>query len=85
MEEFSMIGVARTLSRVLLGFSIALSSAAQTSTSTSAPATAAGEERTLRAFAAIHPIDVHVHVFKTDPAFQKMLERLNLKLMDSDG
>ena len=77
-----MIGVARTLSRVLLGFSIALSSAAQTSTSTSAPATAASEERTFRAFAAIHPIDVHVHVFKTDPAFQKMLERLNLRLMD---
>jgi hypothetical protein len=25
---------------------------------------------------------VHVHVFKTDPAFQKMLERLNLRLMD---
>jgi hypothetical protein len=82
MEEFLMIGVARTLSRVLLGFSIALSSAAQTSTSTSAPATAASEERTFRAFAAIHPIDVHVHVFKTDPAFQKMLEGLNLRLMD---
>jgi hypothetical protein len=27
-------------------------------------------------------IDVHVHVFKTDPTFQKMLERLNLKLMN---
>jgi hypothetical protein len=77
-----MIGVARTLSRVLLGFSIALSSTAQTSTSTSAPATGAAEEGNLRAFAAIHPIDVHVHVFKTDPAFQRMLERLNLKLMD---
>jgi len=77
-----MIGVARTLSRVLLGLSIALSSTAQTSTSTSAPATGAGEEGNLRAFAAIHPIDVHVHVFKTDPAFQRMLERLNLKLMD---
>ena len=68
--------------RVLLGFSIALSSAAQVSPSTSAPATAASEETTLRAFAAIHPIDVHVHVFKTDPAFQNMLERLNLKVMD---
>jgi len=77
-----MIGVARTLSRVLLGFSIALSSAAQTSTSTSAPASAAIEEKTLHGFAAIHPIDVHVHVFKTDHAFQKMLERLNLKVMD---
>jgi predicted TIM-barrel fold metal-dependent hydrolase len=40
------------------------------------------EEQVLHAFAAVHPIDVHVHVFKTDPAFQKMLERLNLKLMN---
>lgn len=39
-------------------------------------------DRALTAFAAMHPIDVHVHVFKTDPAFQSMLERLNLKLMD---
>jgi predicted TIM-barrel fold metal-dependent hydrolase len=42
----------------------------------------AQEEQVLQAFAAIHPIDVHVHVFKTDPAFQAMLERLNLKAMD---
>jgi hypothetical protein len=40
------------------------------------------EETALRAFAAIHPIDVHVHVFKTDPTFQKMLERLDLKLLN---
>lgn len=77
-----MVGVARSLSRVVLGFSIALSSIAQTTPSTSAPASTASEESTLRAFAAIHPIDVHVHVFKTDPAFQKMLEGLNLKVMD---
>jgi len=36
----------------------------------------------LSALAALHPIDVHVHVFKTDPQFQAMLERLNLKLLD---
>jgi len=40
------------------------------------------EEQVLRAFAAEHPIDVHVHVFKIDPAFQGMLEHLNLKLMN---
>ena len=40
------------------------------------------EEVALRAFAAIHPIDVHVHVFETDPTFQKMLEQLNLKLQN---
>ncbi|HZQ24286.1 MAG TPA: amidohydrolase family protein [Terriglobales bacterium] len=36
----------------------------------------------LKAFSALHPIDVHVHVFKTDAAFQAMLERLQLKLMN---
>lgn len=30
----------------------------------------------------MRPIDVHVHVFKTDPAFQAMLQSLNLKLMN---
>ncbi len=39
-------------------------------------------EQALAGFAALHPIDVHVHVFKTDAAFQAMLQRLNLKLMD---
>ena|SRR5438105_4947248 len=36
----------------------------------------------LKAFAAIQPIDVHVHIFKTDPAFQGLLEHLNLKVLD---
>src|SRR5271165_3270190 len=55
----------------------------QGQTSASAPAKPAdNEEGALRAFAAIHPIDVHVHVFKTDPAFQKMLEGLNVKLLN---
>ncbi|MGA6950254.1 MAG: amidohydrolase [Candidatus Sulfotelmatobacter sp.] len=57
-------------------------SAAGQAPSTSAPAKSADDEGSLRAFAAIHPIDVHVHVFKIDPTFQKMLERLNLKLMN---
>jgi predicted TIM-barrel fold metal-dependent hydrolase len=39
-------------------------------------------EQALNAFSAIHPIDVHVHVFKTDPAFQAMLEKLQLKLLN---
>jgi len=39
-------------------------------------------EQALQSFAAFHPIDVHVHVFKTDPAFQAMLEQLDLKLMN---
>jgi hypothetical protein len=73
---------ARTIAQVILVVSIALSSTGQAPPSASAPAKPSHEEAALTAFAAIHPIDVHVHVFKTDPAFQKMLERLNLKLLD---
>lgn len=46
-----------------------------------APA-AQADEQALKAFAALHPIDAHAHVFKSDPAFQAMLERLNLKLLN---
>jgi predicted TIM-barrel fold metal-dependent hydrolase len=78
----TMKASARTIAQVLLSLSIALSSMAQTQPSASAPAKPADDEKALRAFAAIHPIDVHVHVFKTDPAFQKMLERLHVKLLN---
>lgn len=40
------------------------------------------DEEALKAFAQIHPIDVHVHVFKNDPAFQNMLTRLDLELLN---
>jgi predicted TIM-barrel fold metal-dependent hydrolase len=40
------------------------------------------DKQSLKAFAALHPIDAHVHVFKNDPAFQAMLERLNVKLLN---
>ncbi len=39
-------------------------------------------EEALRSFAAMRPIDVHVHVFKTDPAFQALLEQLHVKLLN---
>src|ERR1700684_200693 len=77
-----MTGLGGSIAQVLFGLSIVLSSAAQVPSSAPAPAKAAEDETALRGFAAIHPIDVHVHVFKNDAAFQKMLERLNLKLMD---
>ena len=77
-----MIGFSRTIAQIILGLSIALSAAAQVPTSAGAATKPVRDEETLRAFAAIHPIDVHVHVFKTDPTFQKMLERLNLKLLN---
>lgn len=40
------------------------------------------DEQALKAFAALQPIDVHVHVFQADPVFQAMLERLHLTLMN---
>ena len=40
------------------------------------------EEQALKAFAAIQPLDVHLHVFKTDQKFPVLFERLNLKLMN---
>src|SRR6202046_1837464 len=36
----------------------------------------------LRAFAAMEPIDTHVHVFKSDPDFTDMLGRLRLHVLD---
>ncbi len=36
----------------------------------------------LRAFAALQPIDTHVHAFKSDPAFTDLLARLQLHVLD---
>jgi hypothetical protein len=77
-----MTGSARTIAQVILGLSIVFSATAQAPTSAPAAAKPANEEGVLRGFAAIRPVDVHVHVFKIDQAFQKMLARLNLKLMN---
>jgi hypothetical protein len=82
MEKPPMIGFSRTIAKVILGFSIAVSARAQAPTSEGAATKSVHDEGTLRAFAAIHPIDVHVHVFRSDPTFQKMLERLNLNLLN---
>jgi len=63
-------------------FAMAVAWAAQTAASAPSSGEPSAEEKALQSFAAIHPIDVHVHVFKTDSAFQAMLERLKLKVMD---
>lgn len=63
-----------------LGNAIMASCAAQTSTT--APAKPTDDEQALKSLATLHPIDTHVHVFKTDPAFQAMLEELHLKLLN---
>lgn len=39
-------------------------------------------EQALASLAALRPIDAHVHVFKTDPKFQEMLDRLHLTLLN---
>ena len=77
-----MIVFLRTVAQVILGFSIALSAMAQAPTGVGAATKPVDDEASLRSLASIRPIDVHVHVFKTDPAFQNMLERLNLKLLN---
>lgn len=51
--------------------------------SAAVPAGRSRDEQALQPLAALHPIDVHGHVFKKDPAFQAMLRRLNLKLLQA--
>jgi hypothetical protein len=46
-----------------------------------APA-AIGDDVALKDFAALRPIDAHVHVFKTAPEFQEMLEQEHLTLLN---
>src|SRR3984893_10392200 len=71
----------RTIGLLLLGISTGVFSAAPT-TSASPSAGPNEDDLALKSFAAMHPIDAHVHVFKTDPKFQALLERLNLKLLN---
>jgi len=48
----------------------------------SSPAQPTSDEQALNSLAAYHPIDSHVHVFKTDPAFQALLDRLHMTLLN---
>jgi predicted TIM-barrel fold metal-dependent hydrolase len=54
----------------------------QSSVAVSQPQTPPSTEQALKSFAAMRPIDVHVHVFKADPALQALLERLHLTLLN---
>ena len=40
------------------------------------------DDDVLRAFAAIDPVDTHVHAFKSDPAFTELMTRLQLHVLD---
>src|SRR6202142_3470392 len=75
--------IARTAFFPVLILSVALGAwcASRQSASSSSPKPTS-DELALRSFAALQPIDSHVHVFKTDPAFQAMLERLHLTLLN---
>jgi predicted TIM-barrel fold metal-dependent hydrolase len=42
----------------------------------------AGQDPALAAFAAVGPIDAHAHIYKDDPAFNVLLERLNLRILN---
>jgi hypothetical protein len=42
----------------------------------------AGQDPALAAFAAVGPIDAHAHIYKDDPAFKALLERLNLRILN---
>jgi hypothetical protein len=52
------------------------------STNAQAALNITSEEEALKAFAALHPIDAHVHVFKTAPEFQAMLEHEQITLLN---
>ncbi len=40
------------------------------------------DDDALRAFAAMEPVDTHVHAFKTDPSFTELMARLQLHVLD---
>jgi predicted TIM-barrel fold metal-dependent hydrolase len=52
------------------------------SLSKQAPPSSSSERTLLRGFAAIDPIDSHTHVYRNDPAFNALLKRLNLHIVD---
>ncbi len=41
-----------------------------------------GQDPALAAFAAIGPIDAHAHIYKDDPAFKALFDRLNLRILN---
>jgi len=47
-----------------------------------APAKETSSEQALNSLAALQPIDVHVHIFKSDPLFQKFFEATRLTLVN---
>ncbi len=73
--------IAQSVTVIAFAITLAVFGCAQ-SASSDPPAENRDRDRALQSFAEMRPIDAHVHVFKTDPVFQNMLERLNLKLLN---
>jgi len=51
-------------------------------TAVSVPVSGSFTPEELRAFVALNPIDAHAHVRRNEPAFNAMIDRLNLHLLD---
>src|SRR5512135_1170241 len=61
---------------------IAVAGFAMLRTFCAAQGTEAGHDPVLAAFAAVNPIDAHAHIYKDDPAFKALFERLNLRILN---
>lgn len=71
----TLLSLATTMLSVLILASVLLSG----SSYGTKPASPAAD---LVSFSALAPIDVHVHLYKDDPAFGTLLKRLNLRVLD---
>src|SRR5277367_4182736 len=60
---------------------LAIRVAAHPTSAAAAPSRAFAADE-LQAFAALEPVDTHVHAFKSDPAFTDLLARLQLHVLD---
>jgi predicted TIM-barrel fold metal-dependent hydrolase len=72
----------RLLAFTLLAFLAVLYLRSWNSRTARAASNVTTEEEVLKSFAALHPIDAHIHIFKTAPEFQAMLEQEQLTLLN---
>jgi predicted TIM-barrel fold metal-dependent hydrolase len=61
---------------------VLLNAACQNAGTTQETKTASALAPDLADFAAVEPVDVHVHVYKDDPSFAAMVKSLNLRLLN---
>jgi hypothetical protein len=73
----SFASMTRVLSICILSMIVPVAPCAMAS---SAPS--ASQESALKEFIALEPVDAHTHVYRDDPAFSAMLQRLHLHVLD---